>query len=52
MKADSRHWHKQCFDVRVEVHMSPFIAALIAAGYMASVFAVFGLGPRFTHRAH
>jgi hypothetical protein len=26
--------------------MSPFFAALIAVGYMASVFVVFGLGPR------
>jgi hypothetical protein len=26
--------------------MSPFLASLIACGYMASVFALFGLVPR------
>jgi hypothetical protein len=32
--------------------MSPFLAALIACAYMASVFTIFGLGPRFAHRTH
>jgi hypothetical protein len=32
--------------------MSPFLAALIACGYMASVFAIFGFGPRIVHRVH
>jgi hypothetical protein len=37
---------------RKEVNMSPFIAALIAGGYMGCVIAIFGAVPRFLHRAH
>jgi hypothetical protein len=32
--------------------MNPFFAALIACGYMASVFVVFGLAPRWRHKTH
>jgi hypothetical protein len=32
--------------------MNPFFAALIACGYMASVFVIFGLVPRWRHKAH
>jgi hypothetical protein len=32
--------------------MSSFLAALIACGYMGTVFAIFGLGPRLMHRTH
>jgi hypothetical protein len=32
--------------------MNSFLAALIASGYMGSVFVVFGLIPRWRHREH
>jgi hypothetical protein len=35
-----------------EVAMDPFFAALVACGYMASVFVVFGLVPRWFGKAH
>jgi hypothetical protein len=34
------------------VSMSPFMAALLACLYMATVFAIFGLGPRLRGKTH
>jgi hypothetical protein len=32
--------------------MNPFLAALVAAGYMAAVFLVFGLRGRLVNKTH